>query len=176
MAKFRKKPVVIEAMQLKRDTLQADHARVLGLVRETVEFFESNFENAGLELCGLMGGKETTYTGQRLNELIEQLAASLPACQRSQRKGVGVVNKIHILKCRPEFFRAVQSGEKTFEIRLNDRGYQIGDVLILSEYDPATARYSGEHVSRRVTYLTSAYQAEGYVVMSLIPAEGETRA
>jgi hypothetical protein len=59
--------------------LQADHARVLGLVQETVEFFESNFENAGLELCGLMGGKEITYTGQRLNELIEQLAASLPA-------------------------------------------------------------------------------------------------
>jgi len=59
--------------------LRADHARVLGLVQETVEFFESNFENAGLELCGLMGGKETTYTGQRLNELIEQLAASLPA-------------------------------------------------------------------------------------------------
>ena len=59
--------------------LRADHARVLGLVQETVEFFESNFENAGLELCGLMGGKEITYTGQRLNELIEQLAASLPA-------------------------------------------------------------------------------------------------
>ena len=61
------------------ESLVADHARVLGLVQETVEFFESNFENAGLELCGLMGGKEITYTGQRLNELIEQLAASLPA-------------------------------------------------------------------------------------------------
>jgi hypothetical protein len=69
--------------------LRADHARVLGLVQETVEFFESNFENAGLELCGLMGGKEITYTGQRLNELIEQLAASLPA-QRAKLAQGGV--------------------------------------------------------------------------------------
>ena len=59
--------------------IQADHATLLGLVRETVQFFESNFENAGLELCGLMGGRDITHTGQRLNELIEQLAASLPA-------------------------------------------------------------------------------------------------
>ncbi len=68
-------------------TLQADHARVLGLVQETVKFFKSNFENAGLELCGLMGGKEITYTGQRLNELIEQLAASLPAQRAKLAQG-----------------------------------------------------------------------------------------
>ena len=63
----------------KIEKLQADHATLMGLVRETVQFFESNFENAGLELCGLMGGRDITHTGQRLNELIEQLAASLPA-------------------------------------------------------------------------------------------------
>jgi hypothetical protein len=60
-------------------TIQADHATLLGLVQDTVQFFESNFENAGRELCGLVNGKDITPTGQRLNELIEQLAASLPA-------------------------------------------------------------------------------------------------
>ena len=83
-----------------------------------------------------------------------------------------MASKIHLLKCWPEFFKAVKSGEKTFEIRMNDREYQVGDVLIMSEYDPSTSTYTGEHVSRRVTYLTSAYQVEGYVVMSLIPDEG----
>ncbi len=81
-----------------------------------------------------------------------------------------MASKIHLLKCWPEFFKAVKSGEKTFEIRMNDREYQVGDVLIVSEYDPSTSTYTREHVSRRVTYLTSAYQVEGYVVMSLIPA------
>lgn len=54
------------------------HTTLRGLVRDVVDYFESNFENAGLELCGLMNGKEITYTGQRLNELIGQLKDTLP--------------------------------------------------------------------------------------------------
>ncbi len=35
--------------------------------------------------------------------------------------------KIHTLKLREEYADAVLSGEKSFEIRENDRGYQKGD-------------------------------------------------
>lgn len=38
---------------------------------------------------------------------------------------------IHELKTDPDFFEMVKSGEKTFELRFNDRGFQVGDTLVL---------------------------------------------
>lgn len=37
----------------------------------------------------------------------------------------------HELKTLPPFFEKVVSGEKTFEVRVNDRDYQAGDFLLL---------------------------------------------
>lgn len=37
----------------------------------------------------------------------------------------------HNLKCLPEFFVRLQSGQKTFECRKNDRDYQVGDCLTI---------------------------------------------
>lgn len=42
--------------------------------------------------------------------------------------------KIHELKILPEYFDAVISGRKRFEIRKNDRDYKVGDQLILKEW------------------------------------------
>jgi hypothetical protein len=42
---------------------------------------------------------------------------------------------VHQLKTWPSYFQPVWTGEKTFEVRFNDRGYQAGDVLDLREYD-----------------------------------------
>lgn len=42
----------------------------------------------------------------------------------------------HELKTWPEFFRAVQSGAKPFEVRKDDRPYAVGDVLQLLEFEP----------------------------------------
>lgn len=38
--------------------------------------------------------------------------------------------KEHHLKILPEYFNAVRLGEKTFEIRKNDRNYQVEDIAI----------------------------------------------
>jgi uncharacterized protein DUF3850 len=64
--------------------------------------------------------------------------------------------KIHELKSWPKFFEKVISGEKTFEIRLNDRDFHVGDFLYLREYDPVMQRYSGRFQYARITYILDA--------------------
>ena len=73
----------------------------------------------------------------------------------------------HELKIQPDYFKAVFMGIKTFEIRKNDRGYKVGDMLILKEWVPETKRYTGKMVARKVTYITGYQQKPGYVVMAI---------
>ena len=42
---------------------------------------------------------------------------------------------IHELKILTEYFEAVASGRKRFEIRKNDRDYKVGDRLYLREWN-----------------------------------------
>lgn len=37
--------------------------------------------------------------------------------------------KLHILKIKEEYYSDVIAGEKTFELRKNDRDYQVGDLI-----------------------------------------------
>lgn len=70
----------------------------------------------------------------------------------------------HNLKMTPEFFEAVKKGKKTFEIRLNDRDYKIGDRIILKEYQ--SKKYTGREIIGQITYITDYEQKEGYIVFS----------
>ncbi|MDD3029848.1 MAG: DUF3850 domain-containing protein [Alphaproteobacteria bacterium] len=87
---------------------------------------------------------------------------------------------IHELKCWPEYFQAVKSGAKTFEVRKRDRAYKEGDMLRLREYDPKTLEYSGDEITREIAYLLDmAYlpgdnlpHFAGYVVMGLSLPDG----
>lgn len=81
---------------------------------------------------------------------------------------------VHTLKVWRQWFTAVVDGTKTFEVRVNDRGFKVGDVLVLREFDPETETYSGRSVSCRVTYLMDGDEAvipvgvmPGYVVMGI---------
>lgn len=76
----------------------------------------------------------------------------------------------HELKCHPEYFGRICRGQKTFEIRKNDRDFQVGDILVLREYDPKTGwpDYGGCDQRRaKVTYITNYAQQDGYVVMGI---------
>lgn len=42
----------------------------------------------------------------------------------------------HDLKCWPKYYEYVASGDKTFEVRRNDRDFRVGDTLLLREYEP----------------------------------------
>lgn len=45
---------------------------------------------------------------------------------------MAIINK----KIWPEYFDAVASGNKKFELRLNDFDIKEGDTLVLEEWDP----------------------------------------
>lgn len=75
--------------------------------------------------------------------------------------------KHHYLKIAPEYYEAVRSGEKTFEVRLNDRNYQVNDVLHLQEFN--NGEYTGRELVKVASYILNdaAYCKEGYVVIAL---------
>ncbi|MBC2164871.1 DUF3850 domain-containing protein [Listeria booriae] len=83
------------------------------------------------------------------------------------RKRTGIVFKAHRLKIHPEYFQPVLDGIKLFEIRKNDRNFQVGDFATLNEYNPDTKEFTGRTISVRISYMTDFMQHEGYVVLGL---------
>lgn len=61
--------------------------------------------------------------------------------------------KTHDLKIWPEFFDGVLSGQKTCELRKNDRGFAVGDVIRLREWHMDGHFFSGRETSRKVTHI-----------------------
>lgn len=88
--------------------------------------------------------------------------------------------RAHDLKCWPPHWEAIDTGQKTFDIRINDRGYRSGDLLILREWDPQMpcaeigldGPFTGRVCQRVVTHVMTGGQfglAVGYVALSLQP-------
>lgn len=83
----------------------------------------------------------------------------------------------HDLKTWPHFFSKIVSGEKTFELRNDDRHFAVGDDLRLREWSPVDMEYTGKEITKRVTHLlrhdptagcTATFGLKpGYVIMSL---------
>ena len=80
---------------------------------------------------------------------------------------------VHTLKTWPEQFQAVCRGEKTFEWRKDDRGFEEGDTLVLAEWDPIEADYTGPTAVFTVGYVLRHPDfdtPDGWVILSLLPA------
>lgn len=58
---------------------------------------------------------------------------------------------IHNLKIAPRWFEDVKSGNKNFEVRINDRDYKVGDILILNEF--LDGFYTGRKIERTISYI-----------------------
>ena len=81
----------------------------------------------------------------------------------------------HELKTMTKYFRDVESGVKTFEVRRNDRNFQVGDTLVLREWIPPgkwVEQYTGDgytakEIEKDVMYILDdpAYVKEGYVIL-----------
>lgn len=74
----------------------------------------------------------------------------------------------HYLKTLPHFFRASERGDKPFEVRINDRDFQRGDVLHLQEFVPPDT-LTGREIVRQITYILddTKFCKKDYVVLGL---------
>lgn len=75
--------------------------------------------------------------------------------------------KVHQIKLAAMFFDDVASGRKSFEIRKNDRGYKVGDILEMMEFK--SGKETERMVRVKVTYMIEEYTGieEGYCVMGI---------
>jgi len=61
---------------------------------------------------------------------------------------------IHKMKSWPWLFQALLDDRKFHDLRQKDRDFQIGDVCLLQEWDPATGKYTGRELTMEITYMT----------------------
>lgn len=81
--------------------------------------------------------------------------------------------RTHVLKTWPSFFGDMLSGAKTFELRKDDRGFEVGEKLDLREWDPTSmdeSKFTGRRLSVRISYILRDSKfglATGYCIMGI---------
>ena len=80
-------------------------------------------------------------------------------------------------KIWPKYFEKIFNGEKDFEVRLNDYEYNIGDVLLLREWNPESKTYTGKSIEKTIKYIAKTkdmkywteeeIQKNGFVILGL---------
>lgn len=79
----------------------------------------------------------------------------------------------HYLPAPPESFADLVAGRKTFELRPDDGGIQVGDRLVLQERVPVNGHRTGAWVTATVTHVLRGREAVrsglalGYCVLSI---------
>ena len=89
---------------------------------------------------------------------------------------MGLTVTTHNIKCWPGPFQAMEAGDKTFEYRLNDRDYEVGDILNIMEWNPEAnegqGNFTNRELKRIVTYMLRGGKfglPKRYVVMAVRP-------
>jgi len=87
-----------------------------------------------------------------------------------------MVNTSHELKCDPGTFQVVLEGRKGWEMRKDDRDYQVGDAVVLCETTKtgeelaagAPLLYTGRKAEGTVTYKLTGYGLrDGWCILSI---------
>lgn len=81
----------------------------------------------------------------------------------------------HEIKLSEQYVQAVKDGEKTFEIRYNDRGYQKGDKIKFTVVDKNgfKAYHEFDDEEYEITYVHSGLgMAQNYVVLAIRALKG----
>lgn len=82
--------------------------------------------------------------------------------------------KHHDIKILPQFFEDTSCGRKSFELRKDDRDYQIGDTVTMHEWTP-DAGYTGRQLMITIIYVLRGCPEyglmDGYCILGWIPGE-----
>lgn len=126
------------------------------------------------ELRGMWYGAGGTFHGPNIETGTMPEARLLPFLRSLLRQGaqpaanaepVATTGRTHTLKTDPAMFQAVLDGAKTFEIRLDDRGFQVGDGLLLRETTQTGAaikggaplEYTGRQCHKVISHVLTGY-------------------
>lgn len=95
----------------------------------------------------------------------------IPQTNKVEVPGSEIDERRHRLKLASMFFDAVDTGKKSFELRKNDRNYQIGDILELHEM--SDGEETGRVTEKQVIYILEGFKGleEGYCILGLNEAE-----
>ena len=78
---------------------------------------------------------------------------------------------IHTIKLREDYIQPVLSGEKNFEIRLNDRDYQKGDFIKFQAISMEGCLYVNMELEEKIFEITYVHSGlglkENYVVFGI---------
>lgn len=79
---------------------------------------------------------------------------------------------VHELKTLPKYFNAVLVTSKTFEVRKDDRDFQVDDIVLLRKWNLEEG-YTGDVCKKRITYILGRNEDEkqfvpaGYVILGI---------
>lgn len=91
--------------------------------------------------------------------------------------------EVHTLKAWPETYDPIESGIRTFDLRLDDgRRFREGDVIQYVRWDPRTKQRTGATMRRKIVYLICGLSETiardprwglkaSYVLMSLVETQ-----
>lgn len=80
---------------------------------------------------------------------------------------------IHELKIRPHLFEAVSSGQKTSEVRIDDRNFQVGDLVELYPWNKGMGRLGDHSIVREITFVLTADDGPGLMPGHVMICFGE---
>lgn len=85
--------------------------------------------------------------------------------------------KHHVLKSWPVFFVPLISCSRSFDLRKDDRGFEVGDELILLEWDrdddlePTVGQYTGREARAEVCHILRSGEVpglqDGYCILEM---------
>jgi len=80
-------------------------------------------------------------------------------------------------KTYPYLFEKTLSGEKQFDLRIAEFECEVGDILVLREWDPEKEEYTGRELEKEITFIVKTKDLKfwsqedinelGFLVMSL---------
>ena len=88
--------------------------------------------------------------------------------------------RVHELKIVKDYADSVHFGDKTFEVRLNDRGFQKGDIVRFKPLSKSGASVDTRHPlydkKYEITYVLGSFYglAQGYVAFGIKPLPEQT--